>query len=144
VRLNADLYRQFVNVYDLEARLETEGLHKGKSLIEGAVRNNGYRTVSSVRLMVEFLDSSDNAIHAEYILPLRTSILPRTKTIATLSLFTSGKEVPLLPGESARFKHALSEQKDKDVISPIKNRRYGTNPNEWSGRFRHKITGIKF
>jgi len=95
-------------------------------------------------LRVEFLNASGRPIHIEELLPLKASTLERGITIAALSLFTSGKELPLLPGESASFEHLLTEQKDKDVISPIKHERYATNPNEWSGKFDYKITEIRF
>lgn len=142
--LNAKLYSQFVDIRDLQAKYEKDGIYKGRCLIEGTIRNNGYRTISSVKLNVEFLNASGNAIHNENFLPLKSSVLPRTTTIAALSLFTSGKELPLFPGESIRFKHVLSEQKDKDIVSPIKHKKYATNPDEWSGKFNYKIASVKF
>ena len=142
--LNVELYGQFVDIQDLQPRYEKDGIYKGKCLIEGGIKNHGYRTIGSVKLALEFLNASGDVIHVEKILPLKTSILPRRTTIAALSLFTSGKELPLLPGESLRFKHVLSEQKDKNIISPIKHKKYATNPKEWSGKLNYKISGIGF
>ncbi len=142
--LNAELYGDYVSVRDIQARFEKKGMHKGKYLIKGSIKNNGYRTISSLELNVEFLNASRSVIHTEKINPLKSSNLPQRTTIAALSLFTSGKESPVLPGESMRFQHVLSVQKDKNLISPIKDKRYATNPGEWSGKFNSKITRIKF
>jgi len=142
--LNARLYGRYVTVRDIRAKYEKRGIHKGKCLLEGLIKNNGYRTLSSVELKVDFLNASGYSIHTERLHPLAASIMPRKTTIAALSLITSGREVPILPGKSLRFTHVLSEQKDKNIVSPIKNRRYATNPKEWSGDFNHRITRIRF
>ncbi|MFH1753354.1 MAG: hypothetical protein ABH875_04145 [Candidatus Omnitrophota bacterium] len=142
--LNARRYSRYLDIQDMQPKFEKRGLYKGECALEGSIRNNGYRTITSIELSVQFLNSSGDIIHIEKVQPLKTSIMPKRTTIAALSLFTSGKEVPMLPGESIRFKHILSEQKDKDLISPIKNNRYGTNPNEWSGKLSQTLTRIKF
>lgn len=144
--LNSKLYSKYISIQNLEAVYEKGGIYKGKCLLEGHIKNNGYRTVSSVRVALEFPNAAGGIIHVEDFLPLKASIPPQTRnaTIAALSLFTSGKELPLLPGGSIRFKHLLSERKDKNITSPIKNKKYSTNPNEWSGKFDYKITAIKF
>ena len=100
--------------------------------------------ISSLELAVEFLDDSGGVVHLEDFFPLKGSAPARATTIAALSLFTSGRESPLLQNESFRFKHILSEQRDKDIISPIRHKKYATNPNEWSGKFNHRIRAIKF
>lgn len=142
--LNAKLYEQFVSIQDLKAEFEKKGIYKGKCTIEGLIKNNGYRTIGSLKLELEFLNATGETIYIENLLPLKASIPPPATTIAALSLFTSERELPLLPEGSLRFKHLLSEQKDKDIISPIKYKRYATNPNEWSGKFKYRISGIKF
>lgn len=142
--LNARLYSQFIKIQKIQAKYEKKGVYKGRCLIEGTVKNNGYRTISSIKLKVELLNTSGDAIYTENVLPLKASVLPRATTIAALSLFTSGKELPLLPGKSLRFTHVLSEQKDKNIVSPIKHKKYATNPDEWSGKFNYKITGVRF
>ena len=142
--LNAKSYRDLIEIDGLQARYEEEGIYKEKCLLVGAIKNNGYRTISSLELSVEFLNTSDIVIFKDDFLPLKASVMPRKTTIAALSLFTSGKESPLLPGESLRFKYVMSEQKNKNIVSPIKDRKYATNPNEWSGKLIHKVTGIRF
>ncbi|MBL7069730.1 MAG: hypothetical protein ISS34_07730 [Candidatus Omnitrophica bacterium] len=143
-QLNARDYGQYVKILSLKTEYVTKGIDKRKCFIKGIIKNNGYRTIASLGLRVEFLNASGSPIHVEKLLPLKASTLRRGTTIAALSLFTSGKELPLLPGESTSFVHLLTEQKDKDVISPIKHKRYATNPNEWSGKFNYKITEIRF
>ena len=44
--LNARLYNNFITIHDLHARYESEGIYKGKCLLEGTIKNSGYRTVS--------------------------------------------------------------------------------------------------
>ena len=144
VSLNEAVYNKYISVQDLKAEYAAKGLYKGKSLLKGTIKNSGYRTISSIKLSVEFLNKAGETIYTENIFPLKTAVAPSKPTIAALSLFTSGKEVPLLPGESIRLNHILSQQKHKNIISPIKNKRYATNPNEWSGKFSHKITAIGF
>lgn len=142
--LNADLYGDNLQVQDLKAEYGRKGMHKGRCLIKGLIKNNGYRTVSSIEMALELTNASGAPVHIERFSPLKTSTLPRAATIAAVSLFTSGKESPLLPGESVRFVHVLSEQKKKSVVSPIKNKRYATNPNEWAGKFNYRIDRIRF
>ncbi len=143
-RLNARIYNQHIDIQHLEAKYEKEGMYKSKCLLEGVIKNNGYRTVSSVNLSIEFLNAAGDIIYVENFFPLKEPIMPRRRTIAALSLFTSGKELPLLPSGSLRFKRVLSEQKNKDLTSPIKYKRYATNSGEWSGKFNHRVVGIKF
>lgn len=142
--LNAKRYSQYLSVQDIQPKFKKIGLYKDECVLEGSLKNNGYRTITSVELSVRFLNNSGDVIHTERVYPLKASIMPRKTTIAALSLFTSGKEVPVLPGESIKFQHVLSEQKDKDIISPIKNNRYGTNPKEWSGKLDQAIARVKF
>lgn len=142
--INSKLYSGHVTIQEIKAKHGKNGIYKAKYLLEGSIRNNGYRTISSMKIVVEFLNSSGTVIYQEKISPLRSSIMPRKTTIAALSLLTSGKEVPILPGESLRFKHILSEQKNKAITSPIKRKKYATNPNEWSGKLNKKITRIRF
>jgi len=142
--LNASLYGQHINVSGLSAKKGREGIYKDKFLIEGAIKNTGFRTVGSLMLQVDFLNASHEIIRSETFKPLASSLPPSKTSIAALSIFVSGKELPLAPGKSVVFKHILSSQKDKDVISPIKFKRYATNPNEWSGKFGHRITMVKF
>jgi hypothetical protein len=143
-QLNSKLYNQNISTHEIQAKFEKKGIYKGKCVLEGSIKNNGYRTISSIELSVDFFNNSGGVIHTEKIHPLKASIMPRKTTIAALSVFMSGKEVPITPGESLRFKHVLSEQKDKDIVSPIKNKKYATNPNEWSGKLKQRITRIKF
>lgn len=142
--LNADLYGPFVNIFDLQAKVGRTSIYKGKYLIEGVIKNAGFRTIGSVVLEVNFLNAARQVIHTEEFWPLGSSPPPAETSIAALSVFMSGKELPLAPGQSLRFKHVLSSQKDKDVVSPIKHKRYATNPNEWSGKFDYKIAKVKF
>lgn len=142
--LNARLYGQYIEMRDLQARYDKAGIYKGRYYIEGVIKNNGYRTISSLRLNVHFLNAAGEAIYTEGVLPLRRSMLSPKTTIGTLSLFTSGKETPLVPGESVHFMHLLSEQKDKDITSPVKHKRYATNPDEWAGKFNCRITAVRF
>ncbi len=143
-QLNAKLYSPLIIIEGLRAKYENKGIYKDKCLLEGTIKNDGYRTVSSVKIKVRFLSASGEAIYTEEFLPLKTPMVPRKTTIAAISLFTSGRERPLMPGKSLKFKRLLDEQKNKDIISPIKNRRYATNPNEWSGKFDYEITEIRF
>jgi hypothetical protein len=142
--LNVKLYGEHVLVQDVKAKYDKDGLHKGKCFLEGSIKNSGFRTISSLELCVEFLNESGEVMHSERLLPLKTSELPHRTTIAAISYFISGRENPVLPGKSMRFKHVMSDQKNKSVISPIKNKRYATNPNEWAGKLKHEITKIRF
>lgn len=142
--LNAILYGGLIEVEGLQAKYDNEGLHKGKCSVEGTIKNKGYRTVTSIKIAIEFLNRSGNNIYTERLYPLKNPILAKRRTIAALSLFTSGKEAALAPNEHLRFKHILGEQKEKSIISPIKYKRYATNPNEWSGKFNYRITEVRF
>ncbi|NQT06768.1 MAG: hypothetical protein HQ575_04425 [Candidatus Omnitrophica bacterium] len=141
---NAQSYGQLISIHNLQAVQENKGPHEGKYLLQGTIKNSGYRTVSSVSLLVDFLNSGGDTVYNENLLPLKAPAMPRTATIAALSLFTSGKESPLLPGKNTRFKCVLNEQRNKDVVSPIKSKRFATNPNEWSGKFDYRVTKVKF
>jgi hypothetical protein len=142
--LNARGYEKYINITDLRAGHGKDGIYKSKYLLEGSIGNSGYRTVGSVEVEVDFLNASGEPIYTETVLPLKAVVMPRKTTIAALSRFTSGKEAPVLPGESHKFKHILSDQKNKSITSPIREKRYATNPNEWSGKFNHRITKIRF
>jgi hypothetical protein len=142
--LNADIYTPFLNIFDLHAKVGGSSIYEDKYLVEGTIKNAGFRTVSSVTLEVDFLNSSREIIHTEIVKPLGSSPPPAETNIAALSIFTSRRELPLAPGQKLRFKHILSSQKDKNVISPIKYDRFATNPNEWSGKFGYRITKVRF
>lgn len=142
--LDSKLYGEYVAIHDIQAKYDEKDMYKGKCLIEGSIKNNGYRTITSLEFAVEFFNSSGEIIHTERILPLRSAIMPRKTTIAALSLLISGKEQPLSPGKTQRFRHVFGDQKNKSITSPIKNNKFATNPNEWSGRIDHRITRVKF
>ena len=142
--LNAKLYGQHINIFDLQAKRGRISIYKEKFLIEGIIKNTGFRTVSSITLRADFLNAAHQAIHTEIFKPLGSTPLPSKTSLAALPIFVSGKELPLAPGQSMRFKHILSCQKDKNVVSPIKYKKYATNPNEWSGKFDYQIIMVKF
>lgn len=142
--LNAKGYVRHISVHDLQARYEKKGIYKEKCLIEGIVKNTGYRTISSLELNVAFLNASEDVIHRERIYPLKERVVPKKTTIAALSLLTSRRESPVMPGDNFRFQHVISSKKDKDIISPIKRKKYATNPNEWSGKFSYSISRVRF
>ncbi len=141
---NARAYGEYLKVGDIRARFGREGIYKNKCLLEGSLKNTGYRTIGSLEIEAVFLNASGEPIHVEKIFPLKSPEMPSKTTIAALSQLTSGKETPLLPGESHKFKHILSDQKNKSVTGPIRDKRYATNPNEWSGKLNHRITRIGF
>lgn len=143
-RLNVALYGKYITIQDLRARCEKKDIYKDKCLLEGLIKNTGFRTVSSISVNIDFLNNSGNTIYTERVFPLKGSLKPSAKTIAALSLFTSGREQPLMPARPLRFIHVLREQKNKNITSPIKNKKYATNPSEWSGKFNKTITHIKF
>ena len=143
-KLNAQLYGRHIKIFDLAAKIGRDSIYKNKYLIEGTIKNTGFRTISSVTIEVDFLNAARKTIQTEEFKPLGSSLPPSKLSMATLSIFTSGKELPLAPGKNLRFKHILSRQKDKNVVSPIKHKRYATNPNEWSGKLNHSVSMIKF
>jgi len=143
-KLNTEFYGQFINIFDLQAKKGKKNIYKEKYLLEGVIKNAGFRTVGSITLKVDFLNAARQVIHTEVFKPLASSPPPSKTNIAALSIFMSGKELPLAPDKSLRFKHVLSCQKNKNVISPIKYQRFATNPNEWSGKLDYKVSMIKF
>ena len=142
--INAKMYAQYINLTGLEANYGNKNFGKDKHLLEGTVENTGYRTLTSLKIKVSFLNASGEVIHTEILHPLKTPAPSAVSTIADLALFTSGKETPMMPRSAVKFVHIMEEQREKNIVSPIKDKKYATNPNEWSGKFRNDITNIRF
>ncbi|MCM8761679.1 MAG: hypothetical protein NC938_01020 [Candidatus Omnitrophica bacterium] len=143
-KVNAKYYAKYIEIAKLSATFETSGALKGQNIVEGIIRNKGYRDISDMLLKVNFLDRDGAIVYDVVFRPqepaLGSSILTQ---VSIPYLYESSKNV-IRPEGSLRFKRILTNC-PAQIASEIKNTASsGSGAARWSGKLDYEILTITF
>jgi hypothetical protein len=118
-RINAKFYSKYIKIEDINTRVK---LHTASRdiMVRGIIRNKGYKVVSSVTVVMDFLDRSRNPVHS--------SVFVIKKTVS--------------PDKEAKFIRKTSIRPFRLMNSSLA-RRLKHNQ-KWPGSINCRITSIGF
>jgi hypothetical protein len=119
------LFKKDIIVSDILLIRAKEGQAGGRPLIEGKIRNNSGKIVSSVLMEISFITDDGVVVYKQRFHPCGTG--PGNKDFGSPFLYPlmSPADNMLLPGGSISFRHILSNC-DNDLIHRVRN---GSNVN---------------
>ncbi|NQT32946.1 MAG: hypothetical protein HQ594_04665 [Candidatus Omnitrophica bacterium] len=102
-RLTADLFRKDIVLSNMKVAFAGDEAFSGTPLVEGSLKNNSSKTVTSVLVEVSLRKADGTVIYKDWFYPLGK------KPFAGSSLFPGIKQLGnvLLPGEGISFRYQL-------------------------------------
>lgn len=144
-RVNAKVYSKHIEIDRLEASFRSTGLLNKSVILEGIVRNNGYKDITDLIVKVNFLDNDGAVIYEVTFRPLEPSLGSYgTFAPTSISHVTDASTRAIRPESSHPFKKVLVNC-PKEILSELK--RLAGSPGDkgrWAGRFDYDILSVNF
>jgi hypothetical protein len=132
----AKIYSRHLDIFGLDARIESTGALKGKPIVEGAVTNKGTRNVVNLVLELSFLDK-DSAVIYEFTARPQEPSLQSVYTRAH-----SSDEIK--PGETLKFKKILTGCPTEIFVELREGEKPTKSFGRWSGKLISKVVSLNF
>lgn len=148
-KMNARVYSKHIEIARLGASFERTGLLSGRAVLEGIVRNDGYKDITDLLIKVKFLDKDGAAIYDVTFHPQEPS-LGSYEIFAQTSIShltdPGAVEGAIKPENSLPFKKILVKCPD-DILSELKAGAGASGAGGkggWSGKFGYEILSVNF
>jgi len=143
-KVNAKLYTKYIEVSKLDATIEKSGPLKGSPIIEGALKNGGYKNITYILMKVKFLDRDGAVIYEVVFHPHEPSFGVGSLTPVAIPYLSSPPKIVLKPNDSLPFKKILSNC-PRGITSELKKGAdFTKDTNKWSGRFAFEVLALDF
>jgi hypothetical protein len=102
-KLTAELFRKDITISNVYIKMESDELSSGMPLMEGSLRNNSNKTITSIMIEVSFLAPDGTIVYDSWFDPLGG------QHFGGPPLLSGAKQTSniLLPGEDISFRHLL-------------------------------------
>lgn len=143
-KVNARVYSRKIEIAGLESKVEISGALKGKAVIEGVFKNNGYREISDILLKVKFLDRDGAVIYETVLRPLEPSLGTSALPDVTIPYLYTPSRASVRPGSSMAFKKILSNC-PKEVSAELRGAKgLAKGSDRWPGKLVYEIVSLDF
>ncbi len=144
-KLNARVYSRHIEVARLQAGFERTGPLRGQALLEGIVRNDGYRDVTDLIIKVKFMDKDGAVLYETSFHPQEPSLgSPSDLAQVSISHLTDFVSSSMKPESSMAFKKILTNC-PKEILSELKDSSSGPGgKGRWSGKLDYEILSVTF
>lgn len=116
---NARFYSKYLETVNLDAEIAGTGALKGKPVIEGSIRNSGYRDITDLFVKVKFLDSDNAVIYEVAFHPQEPALGTAALTQVPIPYLNSPpSKVILKSGEFLSFKKILANS-PREIIKAL-------------------------
>ena len=142
-RVNAKVYARHIEVARLSAGFERTGPLSGNAILEGIVRNDGYRDISDLLIKVRFLDNDGAVLYETVFHPLEPSLASSNLSAVSIPYLAASRSI-IKPESSILFKKILIDC-PKEIVSELK-KGSGTpqGKGRWAGRLDYEILSTNF
>lgn len=105
-RLTAELFKNDITISNINVKTGGEDLFSKILFVEGSLKNNSNKTITSIRIKLSFLKQDGTILYNSWLFPLGEH--PEEELGGTVD-FSEGKQTKnvLLPGDGISFKHFL-------------------------------------
>ncbi|MBN1354142.1 MAG: hypothetical protein JW994_05710 [Candidatus Omnitrophica bacterium] len=100
--LNADIFGKYIQI-KLQAKIEKDGIFKGKPVVLGTIKNTSNKKIYSLKLKVVFYDSKQRAMYSDTFCPVGVDL----ESLVNIGELASNTKNFLTEGDSVSFKHIL-------------------------------------
>lgn len=138
--VNAKFYSRHIEISGLTAAIENTGTLKGKPVVEGVLKNKGYREVADILMLIRFLDKDGAVLYEVVFHPQEPSLGASNLTQIALPYISVHPKTSIKPGATFPFKKILTNC-PKEIASEL-NRE--ARQGEWSGKLDADIISISF
>ena len=137
-KTKAKVYSRHLDIFGLDARIESTGALKGKPIIEGAITNKGSREIINLVLKLNFLDRDSASIYELTAHPQEPALGGAVSAHASTSrLYSYARPINALkPGQTLKFKKIITGCPTEVFVEL----REGEKPTKSFGRWSGKLT----
>ena len=139
-KAKARVYSRYIEIKDLDARIENAGALKGKPVIEGVVTNKGPRDIANLALQVNFLDKDNTVLYEVVLHPQEPTIGSQGFANVAIPYLYTPPKFALKPNEPLRFKKIMTNCPTEVFVEL----REGDRPKKIFGRWSGKLTAQPF
>lgn len=143
-KINAKFYAKFIDISKLNAKIEAGGPLRENPIIEGTLKNNGYRTITGLLLKVKFLDKDGAVIYEVVFHPNEPSLGNSNLTQVAMPYLYGRSKISIRPAETMPFKKILNNCPG-GIVSELKTESGSTKESgRRAGKLAFEILSIEF
>jgi hypothetical protein len=143
-KANAKVYSKYIEISKLTARTEKAGALKGKPIIEGVVKNNGFRNIANLLIRVRFLDRDGATIYEVSFHPQEPSLGTSTLPQVSIPYLSGPARIMLKPSEALPFKRILVSCPHEIAMALRGESDFAKGLGRWAGRLIAEVLSIEF
>lgn len=143
-KINARVYAKYVELDNLDAKIENSGALSGKCVIEGLIKNKGSKDISSLLVKVKFLDKDGAIIYDVIFNPQEPSLGSSGLAQIAIPYLRGSSKIVLKPGGELPFKRILANCPGEIMGELRTGRGFAKNASRWSGKLAYDILAIDF
>jgi hypothetical protein len=143
-KVNSKLYSRHIEISDLDAAVDDDGALDGKPVIKGTIKNNGYRDIVDMLVLIRFLDKDGAVLYEVVFHPQEPSLGFSSMAQTALPYITTPPKTRVKTGDSFPFKNILAHC-PKEIFSQLKNKKEpsGESPKR-PGKLYAEILSVSF
>lgn len=142
-KVNAKVYSKHIEIARLSAGFERTGPLSGNAVLEGIVRNDGYKDISDLLIKVKFLDNDGAVLYATVFHPLDPSLASPSLSVASIPYLAPSRST-IKPESSILFKKVLTDCPKEIVTELKKNSGASQGKGKWAGKLDYEILSTDF
>ncbi|MCX5678192.1 MAG: hypothetical protein NTY76_03690 [Candidatus Omnitrophica bacterium] len=157
-KINAKVYSKHIEIARLGASFNVTGPLSGEAVLEGIIRNDGYRDITDMLIKVKFLDKDGAALYEVAFHPMEPSlgsygvfaparlqeILHPAGGPVPISHLSDSSASVIRPESSLPFKKILTNCPE-EILSELKaNTGSPGGKGRWTGKFDYEILSVNF
>jgi uncharacterized membrane protein len=113
-KLTAELFEKNITLSEVSVKIGGNKLFSGIPLLEGSLKNNSSKSITSVQIEVSFQEPGGSVVYKDWFYPLGKQRLDSPALVARLN--KAGNV--LLPGEGITFRHLLRNC-PREIVSEV-------------------------
>jgi len=144
-KVNAKVYSKHIEIARLGASFHSAGPLNQNAVLEGIVRNDGYRDITDLIIKVKFLDGDGAVIYEATFRPLEPSLGSYgVFTPTSIPHVTEASTLAIKPESSLPFKKVLVNCPE-ELLSELKASAGSPGgKGRWAGKFDYDILSVNF
>jgi hypothetical protein len=143
-KVNAKVYSKHIEVAKLGAGFDRSGALSGQAVLEGIIRNDGYRDITDLSIKVKFLDRDGAVLYEVSFHPQEPSLASYSLPQISITHLTDSSMSTIKPESSLPFKKILTGC-PKEILSELKeNTGSSGGKGRWGGKFDYEILSVNY
>jgi len=143
-KVNSKVYSKHIEAVKLDALIEANGALKGKPVIEGVLKNNGSRNITSLLMKVEFLDKDGAVIYEAAFHPQEPSLGAQAAPQVVIPYLSGPAKIILKSGDSLAFKRILTNC-PREIFQALQDKLASSKTGgRWTGKLVFEVLSIDF